>query len=438
MTSVLHRLDLRAATGPLADLLPRPSDDDDGPLAAVREIIASVRAGGDRALVELTERFDGVTLECLRVSDAELHEAARRIPAELREALDLASERIAAYHRTQLHPPVTYADGGAVIRSYDVPVQRAGCYVPGGLAPLASTLLMTAVPAKVAGVDDVVVCVPPMRATGRIDDTIAAAALIAGVDELYAVGGAQAIAAMAYGTESIRPVDVICGPGNRYVALAKQEVAGAVGVAAAFAGPSEVVVVADGSIDPRYAAIDVVVQAEHGPDGLAWLITWDEAVADAVCDAIGQIVVEAPRRAQIEATLAASGYAVVVDSPERAIEVANAIAPEHLELQVADPESLLDLVRNAGATFVGPWSPASVGDYVAGPSHVLPTHGTARFASALTVSDFLRHHHVVELDADAFCRLAPAVATLAGAEGLDAHARSATMRLDDLAARTQP
>ena len=421
-------LDLRGTTSDLSASLPRPQVDGDEPIAVVRALLEEVRADGDTALIELTERLDGVRLESIVVPASELDAARARIPAELREALELAAERIAAYHRTQLHLPVTYSEGGAVIRSFDVAVDRAGCYVPGGTAPLASTLLMTAVPARIAGVGQVVVCSPPSRDTGRVDDVILAAAAIAGVDEFYAVGGAQAIAAMAYGTESIRPVDVVCGPGNKYVAIAKREVAGVVGVAAAFAGPSEVVVIADGSVDPRYAAIDVIVQAEHGPDGLAWLVTWDTEVAKAVDAAIEELVAVAPRADQIRSTLASCGYAVVVDGPARAIEVANAIAPEHLQLLVDDAAALLPLIRNAGATFVGPWSPASMGDYVAGPSHVLPTHGTARFSSALTVGDFTKHHHVIELDRAAFCALAPHVAVLARAEGLDAHAQSVLLR----------
>jgi len=426
--NVLAMLDLRGTTSDLSASLPRPQVDGDEPIAVVRALLEEVRADGDTALIELTERLDGVRLESIVVPASELDAARARIPAELREALELAAERIAAYHRTQLHLPVTYSEGGAVIRSFDLAVDRAGCYVPGGTAPLASTLLMTAVPARIAGVGQVVVCSPPSRDTGRVDDVILAAAAIAGVDEFYAVGGAQAIAAMAYGTESIRPVDVVCGPGNKYVAIAKREVAGVVGVAAAFAGPSEVVVIADGSVDPRYAAIDVIVQAEHGPDGLAWLVTWDTEVAKAVDAAIEELVAVAPRADQIRSTLASCGYAVVVDGPARAIEVANAIAPEHLQLLVDDAAALLPLIRNAGATFVGPWSPASMGDYVAGPSHVLPTHGTARFSSALTVGDFTKHHHVIELDRAAFCALAPHVAVLARAEGLDAHAQSVLLR----------
>jgi len=287
---------------------------------------------------------------------------------------------------------------------------------------------MTAVPAIVAGVPEVAVCVPPDRTTGKVSTVTLAAAAVAGVTELYAVGGAQAIAAMAYGTESVRPVDVICGPGNRYVALAKQEVAGTVGVAAAFAGPSEVVVIADASVPAEFAAIDVILQAEHGPDGLAWLITWDPEVVDSVTEAVTRLTESAPRRDDITATLTDGGYAVLVDSPEQAMAVANLVAPEHLELLVADPESMLPLVRNAGAVFMGPWSPASIGDYLAGPSHVLPTYGSARFSSALTVDDFLKHHHIIRLDGPAFDAVAPATQILAEAEGLDAHAESIRLR----------
>jgi histidinol dehydrogenase len=253
-------------------------------------------------------------------------------------------------------------------------------------------------------------------------------ARVAGVDRVHPIGGAQAIAAMAYGTASVPGVDVICGPGNRYVAIAKQQVAGDVGVAAAFAGPSEIVVVADATAPARFAAVDLMVQAEHGPDGLAWLLCWEPAVADAVEAELAALVAAAPRRADIEATLAASGRAVVCRDSAQAFEVANAIAPEHLQLMCADATSLLPLVRNAGAVFVGPWAPASLGDYAAGPSHVLPTNGSARFSSALTVDDFTRHHHVVETGRAGFERLAPVVEALATAEGLDAHAESVRIR----------
>ena len=428
MTGVLNRLDLRGVADP-SGRLPRPKVDADEPVAAVRSIIAEVRERGDRALFELTARFDGVELSSLAVPREDLDAAVEALDPEVRGALELARDRIAAHHRAQLQEPVEHSSDGVRIRSYRRPVDRAGCYVPGGRAAYPSTLLMTAVPARVAGVEDVVVCVPPDQATGSVAPVTLAAAAIAGVDEVYAVGGAQAVAALAHGTESIRPVDVICGPGNKYVAIAKQEVAGTVGVAAAFAGPSEVVVVADGTVPPELAAVDVILQAEHGPDGLAWLITWDEAVADAVTEQVARLVASAPRREDIEATLAEGGYAVVVDSPEAAIRIADLVAPEHLELLCADPERLVPLVRNAGAIFCGPWSPASIGDYVAGPSHVLPTHGTARFASALTVDDFTKHHHVVTVDEAAYDDgVADAVEVLARAEGLDEHARSIELR----------
>jgi len=378
-------------------------------------------------LRELNERFDGRGGP-LEVSAEEIRAAVGRIEPAVMDALLVAATRIRRFHETQLRPPTSYDEDGVSIRSYTRPVRRAGCYVPGGRAAYPSSLLMTVLPAKVAGVDEVVVCVPADRGTGDVADVVLAAASVAGVDELYAVGGAQAIAAMAYGTETIRPVDVICGPGNSYVAIAKREVAGHVGVASAYAGPSEVVVIADASVPAHFAAVDVLVQAEHGPDGLAWFVCWDPAVADAVEAEIAALVGRAPRAADIAATLSSSGYSVLVDGPEQALAVANAIAPEHLQLMCDGSSSLVHLVDNAGAIFCGPWSPASMGDYAAGPSHVLPTHGTARFASALTVDDFLKHHHVISADEDGFSGLADTVEALAVAEGLDTHAESVRVR----------
>lgn len=427
---MLNRLDLRGVDD-LADRLPRPRVDGDEPVAAVRSILGDVRERGDAALLELTERFDGVALESIEVPAADLAEALDGLDPVVRDALELAASRIEAHHRAQLRPEVRHGADGVDIRSYQRPVDRVGCYVPGGRAAYPSTLLMTAVPALVAGVPEVVVCVPPDRATGRVSPVTLAAAAVAGVQRVFAVGGAQAIAAMAYGTATVPAVDVICGPGNKYVALAQKEVAGTVGVAAAFAGPSEVVVVADDTVAPELAAIDVILQAEHGPDGLAWLITWDEAVADRVTAEVQRLTEAAPRRDEIASTLAQGGYAVVVDGPSAAIDVANLVAPEHLELLCADAESLVPAVANAGAIFLGPWSPASVGDYLAGPSHVLPTYGTARFASALTVDDFLKHHHVITVAAEVYAPGAPladAVEALATAEGLDAHAESVRLR----------
>jgi len=424
---VLTRIDLRGVAGDVAEMLPRPTAPGDGPVDVVREILAAVKNRGDAALVDFTKQFDRVDLAQTHVDPAEIAAATTRIGPEILAALEAAAASIEAYHRAQMPADVDFRAPGVEISGLHRAVERAGCYVPGGRAVYPSTVLMTAVPARVAGVSEIVLCVPP-GPDGRVPDVTLAAAAVAGVDEVIPVGGAQAIGAIAYGTETIRPVDVIVGPGNVYVALAKQEVAGVVGVPSSFAGPSEVVVVADGSAPADFAAIDVILQAEHGPDGLAWLVTWDEAVADAVTASVTRLVADAPRRADIEATLAKSGYAVVCDGPEQALAVSNFIAPEHLELQTESPAELLPLVRHAGAVFCGPWAPASLGDYVAGPSHVLPTNGTARFASALTVRDFMKDVHVVTVDKSGFERMGDHVVALAGAEGLDAHAASIRIR----------
>ena len=426
---MLRRLDLRGAGNDLRGRLPRPAQAASGPIEAVRSILADVAERGDDAVRELTERFDGVTLTDLRVPPGDVAAALEQVDDDLRNAIEHAAAGIRDFHEHQVVAPHRYERDGIVVEGRRVPVDRAGCYVPGGRAIYPSTVLMTAVPARVAGVPEIVLCVPPDRTTGRVPTATLAAAAVAGVDEVYAIGGAQAVAAMAYGTETVRPVDVIVGPGNVYVALAKREVAGMVGVPSSFPGPSEVVVVADETAPVAFAAVDVILQAEHGPGGLAWLVSWSEAALDAICAEIDAQVAVAPRRDDITSTFAEGGYAVLVDSPEQAIAVSNAIAPEHLELLTADPAVLVPLVRHAGAVFCGPWSPASVGDYLAGPSHVLPTDGSARFGSALTVVDFQKDVHVVTLDRDALLRAAPTVATLAGAEGLAAHAESVMRRV---------
>jgi histidinol dehydrogenase len=427
---VLHRLDLRGSgRDDLRRRLPRPAAQTEPPVDEVRAVLAEVRDHGDRALRDCARRFDGVELDGLRVPQARLGEALDRIPADLRAALEVAHDNIAAYHRAQLGPEVAHRNGGIEVRELVRPVDRAGCYVPNALAPLMSTALMTLVPAKVAGVPEVVL-VSPARPDGEVPAGILAAAALAGADEVYRVGGPAAIAALAYGTETIRPVDVIVGPGSARVAQAKREVAGQglVGVPSSFAGPSEVVVVADASTPPQLAAIDVIVQAEHGPDGLAWLVTWDEAVADAVDEAVARLVPASPRRDHLEATLAEGGYAVVCDDAGQALAVANAIAPEHLELLVEGAGELLPLVRHAGAVFCGPLAPASIGDYVAGPNHVLPTYGSARYAGALRVDDFRKHVHVVSVGAEGLAQAAPHVIALATHEGLPAHAESIRLR----------
>ncbi len=426
---MLNRLDLRGKGSQVADLLPRPIIAGDEPLDTVRSILADVREHGDARLLELTERFDGVALSSLRVSDEDLDRAVDGLSSVLREAMETAIANVERFHQHQLRPESLVESPGMTIHAYQRPIDRAGLYVPGGRAQYPSTVIMTAVPARVAGVEDIVLCVPPSKEFAGVSPVVLAAARLSGVSAVYAVGGAQAIAAMAYGTESIAPVDVIAGPGNVYVALAKQEVASDVGVAAAFAGPSEVVVVADDSANPEFAAIDVMVQAEHGPDGLAWLVTWDEAVADAVCDAGDLLMEKSPRASEIASTLAEGGYVALVDDRQAALAVVNAIAPEHVELMVHDAESMAQGVKNAGAIFCGNMGPASIGDYVAGPSHVLPTYGSARFASALTVGDFLKDHHVVVLDQQGIDTLGPHAIALAECEGLDAHAESIRLRL---------
>lgn len=425
---MLTRLDLRGDDGSVAERLPRPAPASAAPLEAVRGIIAQVRQRGDAAVRDLTERFDGACPASLTVQADQIAEAEARTPAKVREALAAAVANVEAYHRHQLLEDVVHERGGISVTERHLPVRRAGCYVPGGRAAYPSTLIMTTVPARVAGVSEIAVCVPP-GPDGRVADVTLAAAAAAGVSEVHPVGGAQAIAALAYGTESVRPVDVIVGPGNSYVALAQREVAGTVGVPSAFAGPSEVVVVADSGADAAFAAADVILQAEHGPDGLAWLVTWDDSVADAVEAEVARLAARADRRAEIEATLANSGYSVVCSGAEQALEVVNEIAPEHLELMVADPEAFVPQVRNAGAVFCGQWAPASLGDYAAGPNHVLPTNGTARFASALGVRDFLKSTHIVRTDSAGLQRLAPHVIALASAEGLTAHAESVRLRL---------
>jgi histidinol dehydrogenase len=423
----LRRIDLRGVTGDLRSVLPRPHDEQERSSEAVAEIIADVKARGDAALRGLTERFDRVVLDDLRVPSSEILAARDRVSPDLGAALQVAHDRILAYHAHEAAPVDDFESGGITVRHLTRPVERAGCYAPGGRARYPSTVLMCAVPARVAGVAEVILCVPP-GADGRVDDATLAAAAVAGVDEVYRIGGAQAIAAMAFGTESVAPVDVIVGPGNRYVAEAKRQVSGVVGVASAFAGPSEVVVVADGDTPPELAAIDLVVQAEHGPDGLAWLVTWSEDVAEQVTAEVDRLVAKSPRRADLEATLGDGGYVVLVDGPAQALAVSNVVAPEHLELLVDDAADLLPLVQAAGAVFLGPCSPASVGDYLAGPNHVLPTNRTARFASALRVDDFRRHIHAVTVEEKALTELGPHVVTLAETEGLPAHAESVRLR----------
>ncbi|MCY4257508.1 MAG: histidinol dehydrogenase [bacterium] len=428
---MLNRLDLRGVAD-VARLLPRPEQVPEDVVATVRQIVDAVARTGDEALLSYTEQLDGVRLAQPRVASATIQASLNKITPDLRVALEAAAQNVAEFHAHQVTAEHASELNGITVRSWDQPVGRAGCYVPGGRAAYPSTVLMTALPAKAAGVGQVVLCVPP-GPDGQVADVTLAAAAIAGVEEVYSVGGAQAIAAMAYGTESVMPVDVIVGPGNVYVATAKQLVASKVGVPAAFAGPSEVVVVADASVPASYGAIDLMVQAEHGPDGLAWLVTFDDEVADAVETAVSELCTKAARRDDIAATFERSGHIVLVDDAQAAAAVVNAIAPEHLQVMTADPQAVIADVCNAGAIFSGPMAPASVGDYLAGPSHVLPTNGSARFGGALGVRDFVKPMHEITVSAAGLKRCGNHLMAIAKAEGLDAHAQSVRLRTDHLA-----
>ena len=412
-------------------------DDAAAPLDIVRSIIDDVRHRGDDAINELGARFDGAAADPLVLGPDDLAAAVARVQPDIVASLQEAADSIRYFHESQLDEPHVYKHQGMTITQNRQPVDRAGCYVPGGRAWYPSTVLMTAVPARAAGVPEVVVCVPP-KEDGKVIDVTLAAASIAGVDKVYACGGAQAIAAMAYGTASVEPVDVIVGPGNVFVALAKREVSGIVGVPSAFAGPSEICVLTDGTADPRYVAIDLMVQAEHGPDGVSWLIAYDDAAVDAVEAAMATLLAEAPRQDDIASTLKVGGHVAIVRDGTQAVDVANVIAPEHLQLMTADASELAKRVRHAGAVFLGPMAPASLGDYIAGPSHVLPTNGTARFGGALGLEDFTKDVHIVEVTDDTMRWAGRHVETLAMAEGLDAHAESVRMRLRDLSTESTP
>jgi histidinol dehydrogenase len=436
MDTLLERIDLRGAS---ADVIASSvtsrvtAPTDRGPEGTVREIIELVRARGDAALRELTERFDGCRIDEIEVGKGALDAAVAGVGEALHRALELAAAQIRACHEA-LRPrgrggSEEHASRGVAVRDETRAVDRAGCYVPGGLATYPSTVLMTVVPARLAGVGEVVLCVPP-SADGSVPAATLAAARVAGADRVFRVGGAQAIAALAYGTETIPRVDVVVGPGNRFVTEAKRQVIGRVGIDS-LAGPSEVVVVADDSVDARVVAADLIAQAEHGPGGRAVVVTWDDGVADKVEVEVRALLAGADRRDEATSTLRSGGSVVLVDGRDAAIEVVNAIAPEHLELLCEGADALVEHVRHAGAVFVGPWASAVVGDYVAGTNHVLPTGATARFASALGIDTFRKHMHVVTLDRDSLAALAPAVVALTEAEGLTAHRDAVLLRLGE-------
>ena len=397
---------------------------------AVRAIIADVAARGDAALIELTQKFDRVDLAKLglRVSPAELDAAAAACDREALDALTLARDRIDAYHKRQMPTDDRFTDPlGVELGHRWTAIEAVGLYVPGGTAAYPSSVLMNAVPAKVAGVPRVVMVVP--APDGKLSPLVLAAAKLAGVDEIYRVGGAQAVAALAYGTATIAPVAKIVGPGNAYVAAAKRLVFGRVGIDM-IAGPSEVLIIADRDANPEWIAADLLAQAEHDTAAQAMLITDDATLAAAVERAVEGQLKTLPRGSVAGASWRDFGAIILVGSLGDAVALTDAIAPEHLEIETRDPEPLAAKIRNAGAIFLGSHTPEAIGDYVAGSNHVLPTARSARFSSGLSVLDFMKRTSILRLDADALGKLGPAAVALGKAEGLDAHARSVAMRLN--------
>jgi histidinol dehydrogenase len=427
-----RRLDARAPdfARDFAALISAKRETEEDVAQAVRAIIADVRARGDAALVELTGKFDrmALTAETLRVTPKEMADAEAQCPAETLKALDVAARRIEDYHRRQIPKDETYTDEiGARLGWRWTPLDSVGLYVPGGTASYPSSVLMNAIPARVAGVARIVMVTP--ASGGKLNPLVLAAAKRAGIAEIYRIGGAQAVAALAYGTQTIAPVDKIVGPGNAYVAAAKREVFGTVGIDS-IAGPSEILVVADAANDPEWIAADLLSQAEHDASSQSILITDDAAFADRVSTAVDRALETLPRKAIASASWRDFGGIVVVARLEDACVLANRIAPEHLELAVENPDALLRQVRHAGAIFLGRNTPEAMGDYIAGPNHVLPTARTARFSSGLSVLDFVKRTTLLSLSREAVNEIGPSAVALAEAEGLDAHARSVAARLN--------
>ncbi len=414
----------------LDHLLSWESVSDDGVNERVLEIIKAVRERGDAAVVELTQRFDA--LEVASMADlilprARLEQALERITPAQREALEIAAERVRSYHERQKQDSWTYTEAdGTVLGQKVTPLDRAGLYVPGGKASYPSSVLMNAIPAKVAGVSEVVMVVPTPR--GEVNELVLAAACIAGVDRVFTIGGAQAVAALAYGTESVPPVDKIVGPGNIYVATAKRHVFGKVGIDM-IAGPSEILVVCDGQTDPDWIAMDLFSQAEHDEDAQSILVSPDAAFLDRVAESIARLLPTLERADIARTSIEGRGALIQVADMQQAIEVANRIAPEHLELSVAEPEQWLPQIRHAGAIFMGRYTAEALGDYCAGPNHVLPTSGTARFSSPLGVYDFQKRSSIINCSAEGASMLGKVASVLARGESLTAHARSAEYRI---------
>jgi histidinol dehydrogenase len=397
--------------------------------ATVSEVIQAVRRQGDLALLHYTAEFDRQTLTQadLRVSGSELDAAFQQVKAELLAAIQTAHQRIEAFHRQRIPKSwVQFGEKEVVLGKRYTPIDTAGIYVPGGTASYPSTVLMNAVPAVVAGVKRIVMVTPP-GPNKTLAPALLVAAQVAGVDEIYRVGGAQAIAALAYGTETIPPVDVITGPGNIYVTLAKKQVFGRVGIDS-LAGPSEVLVIADHTANPLYVAADLLAQAEHDSMAAAVLITTDTRLASRVVEEVKRQLENHPRRLLTEKAIANYGLIVVVDSLKAAADLSNLFAPEHLELEIEEPWELLELIRHAGAIFMGHSTPEAVGDYLAGPNHTLPTAGAARYASALGVETFMKHSSIIQFSPEALDEVSGAIAALTEAEGLPSHGDSVRFR----------
>ena len=396
--------------------------------ATVREILQTVRRKGDEAVLQYTADFDkqSLTVETLKVRGSEIDAAYQQVSKELIDAIRLAHQNIQAFHRQRIPSSWVNFQGDVVLGKRYSPVDRAGLYVPGGRASYPSTVLMNAVPARVAGVERIVMVTPPGEG-GMINPAVLVAAQEAGVTEIYRVGGAQAIGALAYGTETIPNVDVITGPGNIYVTLAKKQVFGTVGIDS-LAGPSEVLIIADHTANPVFVAVDLLAQAEHDPMAAAILITTDQSLAEQVVVEVAQQLQGHPRQTLTEKAIANYGAAIVVDTLEVATALSNEFAPEHLELEVEDPWSLLEQIRHAGAIFLGHSTPEAVGDYLAGPNHTLPTSGTARYASALSTETFMKHSSLIQYSPSALNQVAGAIARLTEAEGLPSHGASVALR----------
>lgn len=398
----------------------------------VAGIIADVRARGDAAVLELTAKFDRLALtpDTMRFSEAEIAMHVAQVPAPERDALDLAADRIRAYHARQMPQDARWTDeAGASLGWRWTPVSAAGLYVPGGLASYPSSVLMNAIPAKVAGVGRLAITVP--TPDGIVNPAVLLAAQIAGVDEIYRIGGAQAVAALAYGTQTIAPVDKITGPGNAFVAAAKRRVFGKVGIDM-IAGPSEILVIADADNNPDWLALDLMSQAEHDESAQSILITTDASFGQTVAQAIDARLNTLERRSIAGASWRDYGAVITVRNLDEAASLSDRIAPEHLELCVADPEALSERITHAGAIFLGQWTPEAIGDYVGGPNHVLPTARSARFSSGLSVLDFVKRTTLARMTPDALRAIGPAAETLASSESLEAHGLSVTARLQNL------